>query len=252
MTLPGISVAIITKNEEDCIRRCLESVSWAQDIVVADTGSTDRTVAICREMGCRVVEPGWHGFGKTKQICVDQTACDWVLSLDADEVVSEGLRQCILGLDLNPHVAAGFHIRRQTFYLGRLIRFSGWKKDYPLRLFNRNYGRFSDDMIHEQVQIQGDAKRLEPCLFHHSYPDLATHMEKMNLYSRLGAEKLAARGKTCGIIKPVLRGLFKFIRMYVLEMGFLDGKHGLVLACVSAFGVSLKYFKLWEMTVRAR
>ena len=246
----GISVAMITKNEEAVIRRCLASVSWADEIVVADTGSTDKTAAICRDLGCRVLEPGWHGFGRTKQMCVDQTSCNWVLSVDADEVVTDDLRDAILGLDLDAGNTAGYRIRRRTVYLGRSIRFSGWNRDFPLRLFHKGRGGFTRDSVHEQVLVRGEVGRVDAELLHHSYPDLGTHLRKMELYSDLGAEKLAARGRRCGVVKPVLRGLFKFVNMYLFNLGFLDGREGLVLAVVSAFGVSLKYFRLWERTRR--
>lgn len=243
-------MAIITKNEEANIGRCLRSLGFAHEIVVADSGSTDATVSLCRSFGCKVFDVPWMGFGKTKQFCVDQTACDWVLSIDADEEVSPELQQVLADME-PPESVGGFFIRRRTSYLGRWIRFSGWQNDAPLRLFNRHRGKFTPDIVHEQVTVTGRTSHLDDFIFHYSYPDLASHLKKLRHYSGLGAEKLAARGKSGGPVKALFHGSYKFFHMYCLKLGFLDRQEGLILAVISAFGVSMKYFMLWERT-RAR
>lgn len=240
-----LSVAIITRNEEKNIRRCLSSLSFAHDIVVLDSGSTDDTSAICRDFGCRVVSAPWKGFGLTKQACVDQTSCDWVLSVDADEELSPELRDELTTMT-EPQGINGFAIPRKTYYLGRLIRFSGWGHDAPLRLFRKSAGGFTPDIVHERITVSGKTGKLKECMYHYSYPDLSSHLKKIDHYTRLGAEKLVSRDRSSGPVTAIFRGIYKFLHMYILKLGFLDGKEGLVLAAVSGFGVSMKYFKLWE------
>lgn len=241
-----ISVTIITKNESHNIERCLNSLSWADEIIVVDSGSTDNTLEICKKFNCKTYSIEWMGFGKTKQFCVDKASNDWIFSIDADEVVSEDLKKAINNIDYDDSIY-GYYIKRKSFYLGRLINFSGWRNDYPLRLFNRKFGRFTLDIVHEQVIVEGKTKRINQFMFHHTYPDISSHLQKIDHYSRLGAEKQFARGKKSGIIKPLLRGFFKFLRTYFIKLGFLDGKEGFILACISSFGVSMKYYKLWEL-----
>lgn len=240
-----LSVVIITKNEEHNIERCLKSVNWANEIVVIDNGSTDRTLEFCRKYNCRITETDWLGFGPLKKLAVDTANYDWIFSIDSDEEVSEPLQDKILNILANPR-SNGFRIRRESFYLGKKIRHGGWDRDYQLRLFNRKFGNFNDKQVHESVSISGMVGRIEEPMFHYTYPTVHSHIEKMNRYSELGLESLARKKKTASIGSAVLRGLAKFIKMYVLQQGFLDGKIGFVLCYNSAFGVYLKYLKLWE------
>ena len=241
-----ITVTIITKNEAHNIERCLKSLVWADEIIIADSCSTDGTVDICKDYGCLVFSPEWEGFGKTKQLCVDRASNNWILSIDADEVVSLPLKKKILSLPHDGNVT-GYHIKRNSFYLGRLIKYSGWQGDYPLRLFRKENSRFTDDIVHEKVVTSGKAKRVETCLFHYTYPDITTHVRKMNRYSSLGAEKLFQSGKRSGFFKPISHSGFRFFRMYIVNKGFLDCKEGFLLACLTSFEVFLKYYKLWEL-----
>jgi len=147
-----ISAAIITKNEERNIERCLRSLSWVNEIIIVDSGSTDTTLEICRKYNCDIITSKWLGFGKTKQLAVNKTSHDWVLSVDADEEISNDLALKIK-LILQSNKFAGYRIRRKSFYLGKLINYSGWQDDYPLRLFNKNFGNFDNSDVHEKVQL---------------------------------------------------------------------------------------------------
>ena len=240
-----ISVTIITKNEEANIRRCLDSVRFAHEIVVLDSGSCDNTIKICESYGCKVFSVPWQGFGPTKQAAVEAASCDWVLSLDADEQLSEALQNRLETMAV-PDTAHGFVIKRRTYYLGRLIRFSGWGSDAPLRLFNKRKGGFTKDIVHEKVQVEGNPEMIQECMYHYSYPNLSTHLKKIDHYTRLGAEKLAKKGKHAGPVTAAFHGMFKSFQMYFLKLGFLDGKEGFILALISGFGVFVKYIKLWE------
>lgn len=240
-----ITATIITKNEAGNIRRCLESLEWAEEIIVGDSASTDETVQICRDFGCQVFTPEWGGFGRTKQLCVERARNDWIFSIDADEVVSDRLKKAILAFKPEPGVA-GFTIKRKSFYLGRQIRYSGWQDDAPLRLFNKNSCRFSEDIVHEKVLTTAGTESLNGFLFHYTYPDISTHLVKMIRYASLGAEKMWAEGVKSGFFKPVYHSCFRFIKTYLFRFGFLDGREGFLLAAVQSFEVFLKYQKLWE------
>ncbi len=241
-----LSVTIITLNEEKNIRRCLESVSWADDVVVVDSGSTDKTLDICREFNVRLLNTAWLGFGRTKQFAVEQAAHDWILSIDADEVVTPELRDEIGSLLAGEPEKHGYHIPRLSTYLDKIIRHSGWQRDKPLRLFNRQFAAFNDKEVHESVQVNGEVGELTSFLLHYPYPDITMHLAKMNHYTELAAQELYERGKRCSLIEARVRGALKFFKMFILHAGFLDGTAGYVLARNSAFGVYLKYAKLWQ------
>jgi len=242
-----LTVTIITRNEEKNIRRCLASVSWADEIVVVDSRSDDNTPQICRELGCRLLTTDWQGFGRTKQFAVDAASHDWIFSIDADEEVTPALRQALQAVLVADPDRAGFRIKRQSFYLGRLIRHSGWDRDYPLRLFDRRRGRFKDLPVHESVTVEGLAGKIEAPLLHYTYPTLSSHLEKINHYTSLAARELVRRGKRSSTPAAAAKGVLKFLKMFILQRGFLDGREGLILALVSAFGVMLKYLKLAEL-----
>jgi glycosyltransferase involved in cell wall biosynthesis len=242
-----LSVAIITKNEENNIMRCLESVRWADEIVVADSGSTDSTLDVCRRFDCRIVETDWLGFGPTKQLAAESASHDWVLSVDADEEVTDRLKEAIHQVLAKPQCKA-YRIKRTSFYLGKMIRHCGWNRDYPVRLFHRAYAHWNDKSVHESLVVAGPLGTLEAPLLHYTYPTIESHVERMNRYSELCAQELLGRGGSCLIPSAVLRGMAKFLKMYVLQTGFLDGGAGFVLSYNSAVGVYLKYLKLWKRT----
>ncbi len=246
-TLP-LSAAIIVKNEERNIRRCLESICWIDDIVVFDSGSTDKTLDICREYGCRIFEGKWPGFGPAKQYAVSKTRYDWVFVIDADEVMSPELADAVSRVVTSPD-ADGYRIRRFSHYLGRLIRHSGWNRDCTLRLFHKQRGHFNDKIVHESVQIpSGIIGLIREPLYHYPYPDINTHLRKIMHYTNLAAESAVRKGEKSGLLAALVKGDFKFFKMYVLQAGFLDGREGFILAVLSAWGVFLKYLKISRLS----
>jgi glycosyltransferase involved in cell wall biosynthesis len=242
-----LSVAIITKNEEKNIGRCLESVKWADEIVVVDSGSTDSTMEICKKYHCKIFQSPWLGFSRTKQIAVDYCTNEWVLVIDADEEITPNLKVKILDTIKSPGFS-GYRIKRRSFYLGQLIQHCGWNKDYPLRLFEKAKGKFDNKIVHESIEMSyGKTGTIEEVMLHYTYPDLHSHLSKIDAYTSLGAAELFEQGESSSISKAVMRGIFKFIKMYFLQLGLFDGKTGFVLCINSAYGVCLKYLKLWEM-----
>lgn len=242
----SISVVIITKNEEASIRRCLESVSWADEIVVLDSDSSDRTAEICRELGAKVsVAREWPGFGQQKNRALDMATGDWVLSLDADEWVTPELGKEIRAAVSQTGNASAFRIPRLSSFCGRLMRHSGWWPDHVVRLFRRGAARFSDDIVHERVIVEGEMGALSNPLMHETYVALEDMLEKFNNYSTLGARMLHERGVRGGLFKGVLHGVGAFVRTYLLRRGFLDGREGFMLAVANAEVTYYKYAKLW-------
>ena len=243
---PPVSAAIITKNEQANIERCLKSLAWVDEIVVVDSGSTDQTLDICRRYNCRVVEGPWLGYGPNKRLAVNSTSNDWVLAVDADEEVTRELAreiQAVLSSHRPESGVNGYKIRWRSMYLGKWIRHSGWSSFYKLKLFRRSKGNYTEDVMHETVKLEGKFGRLSSPLNHYTYPDRATVARKMEANTTMAAEVLWSRGKRPGRLAPYVHGGWTFLRMYVLKVGFLDGGIGLVLARDYARTVYLKYAK---------
>lgn len=240
----SLSVIIITKNESAHIAECLDSVAFADEIVVVDSGSTDDTCDIAREKGARVaVTQDWPGFGPQKNRALDLATGDWVLSIDADERVTPELAQAIQR-ELSQPGADGYLIARLSSFCGRWIHHSGWWPDRVLRLFRREAGRFTDVAVHESVKCTGRVAILDGHFLHYPYPDLETLMSKINRYSSDAALMMHAKGRTAGVASAVGHGFWTFVRIYVLRKGFLDGREGFVLAAAGAAGSFFRYSKL--------
>jgi len=245
-----LSVAIITFNEKQNIRRTLESVKWANEIIVVDSGSTDGTTAICREYTDKVFHQDWLGFARQKNLAIDKTSGDWILSIDADEPVEPGLAGEIIAIMQSPDALDGYYIPRKTFFLGKQIRYGGWYPDYNLRLFRKGKGRFEERAVHEAIRLQGPAGRMRHAVLHYAYPDLASYMSSINRYSSLAVTVMHEQGINdfqTGIINILLRPFFTFMLKYFIRLGFLDGKHGLVLNLFHSYYVFAKYAKAWEL-----
>jgi len=246
---PKLSIAIITYNEEPNIRRTLESVRWADEIVVVDSGSTDKTVEICQEYTDKVVYQEWLGFSSQKNFAIDNTTGEWVLSLDADEPVEPELGDEIRRIVASPDAFDGYRIPRKTYFLDKQIRHGGWYPDYNLRLFRKGKGRFENRAVHEAIKVEGRIGTTEHALLHYAYPDLTSYMTSINKYSSLAVDVLAEKGisrfKT-GWVNIILRPLATFMHKYFLRLGFLDGKAGLVLNLFHSYYVFAKYAKAWE------
>jgi glycosyltransferase involved in cell wall biosynthesis len=254
MTLT-LSVAIITKNEEANLPRTLASVRWAEEIVIVDSGSTDRTAEIAREFGAKFFVEEWKGFGAQKNAAIARCTGDWVLALDADEEVSAELAEEIRGLPGGQPEYQEYFLPRRNFFLGRWIRHGGYYPDPKLRLFRRGSARFEERAVHETIRPAGPAGRLHGDLIHHAYPTLDAYIEHMNRYSALGATQAVERGKTSRSAFAFFWNVFvvpvaTFKYNYFLRLGFLDGREGLLLHMYHSAYVSWKYAKAWERTKR--
>lgn len=244
-----LSVILITRNEEANIADCLASVSFASEIVVVDSGSTDRTVEIAQAAGAKAIRTSdWPGFGAQKNRALAHATREWVLSLDADERVSAALREEILAAirENNPRFA-GWDMPRRSSICGHYMAHSGWYPDRVIRLFRRERGRFSDDRVHERVIVDGAVGHLRGDLLHTTYPDLETMLRKLDRYSSDSARAMRDRGARGSFGGALLRGLWAFVRTYVLRLGFLDGRMGLVVAISVAETTYYKYLKLWML-----
>jgi len=245
----GLSVVIIARDEEEAIGAALESVSWADEIVLVDSGSRDRTVQIARARGAKVVETGdWPGFGPQKNRALDHATRDWVLSIDADERVTPELREQIKSVVSGGGAAHdAYEMPRLSSYCGRFMRHGGWWPDRVTRLFRRSKARFSDDIVHERVVVQGSTGRLEGHLLHEAFDDFEEVLRKVDQYSTANARMLHARGKRGSLASAILHGGWAFLRTYVLRAGFLDGRHGFMLAVSNAEGTYYRYLKLMRL-----
>ena len=245
-TTMELSVIIITKNEELNIRACLESVAWADEIIVVDSGSQDDTVAICREFTSHVYVHDWPGFGAQKNLALNYASKNWVLSLDADERVTPELQSQLLDAMKN-RGENGFYLPRLSQFCGRFIKHSGWYPDNVLRLFKKTYGCFSDDLVHETVLLQGRTGKLSSPLLHYSYLNEDDVNRKVEQYASAASVQMFNRGKhVTGIDAPVRAG-WAFLRTYCLRLGILDGIAGFNIARMNARTTYLKYRKLKEL-----
>lgn len=243
-----LSVVIITKNEEKNIKRCLDSVKWADEKVILDTNSEDKTREIAKKEGAAVfTQNEWKGFGKAKKEAVSLASNDWIFSVDADEEVSPELKNDIQKVLKDPgkHV---YKVKRNSFYLGKMIKYCGWDKDLPLRLFNRKFANFNEKLVHESVETDEDPEIIFSPLLHYTYPELGIHLEKINRYTDLAVQD--EPGRKISLPGAFAGSLFFFIKMYFLKKGFLDGKEGFILSVMSSYGNLIKYLKFWHKNSR--
>lgn len=243
----GLSVVIIALDEEARLAQCLASVSFADEIVVLDSGSRDRTVEIARAAGARVeTSPDWPGFGPQKNRALALATRDWVLSIDADERVTPELREEIVAVVRSASPSAdAFDMPRRSSYCGQYMAHSGWYPDRVTRLFRRGRARFSDDIVHERLVAQGPVGHLRADLLHDTFDDLSDVLRKLDAYSSAGARRMWEQGRRASLARAIASGLWSFVRTYVLQRGFLDGRMGFVLAVSNAEGTYYRYLKLW-------
>lgn len=247
MTAIPLSVCIITYNEEDNIQGALETVQWADDIVVIDAHSTDRTVEIARAYTERVFVRDWPGFVAQKNFAMEQTRHEWVLSLDADERLSPALQEELQRLCATGMQADAYYIARRAYFLGRWITHSGWYPDYKLRLFRKSRARWHGGEVHESVCVTGTVGYLRGDLLHYTYRDLSHNLQTIDRYSTFGAQKLFAAGKRACWYDVTLRPVLTFFKKYLLCRGFQDGYPGLFIAVLTSYSNFAKYAKLWEL-----
>lgn len=239
-----ISAIIICCNESKHIRSCLESVQFADEIVIVDSGSTDGTVQICKAFTDNIIQTDWPGYGPQKNRALAHASSDWVLSIDADEVVSEALQEEIVNLLKRPPEHTGYTIPRRSSYLGKTIRHGDWRHDQPLRLFKRTHAQFSDDIVHEHVQVDGSLGQCQQFMHHTAFESVEEVLNKLNHYSSLGATCRHKKGQRGSLFSAITHGFWTFFRGYVLRAGFLDGQEGFLLALSNAQGCFYRYVKL--------
>lgn len=240
----NLSIIIIAKNEEKNLVRSLTAVQGMGEIILVDSGSTDNTRAVAERFGAQVFDMGWNGFGPAKKFAQEKANGSWILSIDADEVVTAPLREEILTVVGSDNAKAGYEITRLTNFMGKWIYHSGWYPDYVLRLFRREAGFFSDSLVHESVTVSGPVGRLNNTLLHYSYPDISVYLRKLDRYTSLGAEELRRQGREFHIHNLLLKPPASFFRHYLTGAGFLDGLEGFLIAGLSAYGTFIKYAKL--------
>jgi glycosyltransferase involved in cell wall biosynthesis len=241
-----LTVLIPTYNEEENIRDCLESVKWADEILIVDSFSTDRTLDICREYTDRILQHEYINSATQKNWAIPQAAHRWVMVVDADERVSEPLRVSVKKALDDPAGCDGFYVKRESFFIGKLIEHGGWEREYVLRLFNRQRGGYQDRSVHARIEIEGKEAYLDGPLYHYTYKNLDQYFEKFLRYTAWASEDLRSGSRRASWANLAVRPWMRFLKMYVLRRGFLDGRHGLVLGMLAAFSVFTKYARLWE------
>lgn len=241
-----VSVAIITCNEEKNIEAALESVRWADEIIVVDSESIDRTVEIAKRFTSKVIVRSWPGYAAQKQFASDQASHEWVLSIDADERVSQELAEEIKKIVGSSVKENGFYISRQNYYLKYPVYHSGWSPDYQLRLYRKEYGKWKGDFVHESVSVAGSTSYLKGKLHHYSIQSLSAHHIRLDRYTTLAASDLCRRRTNIGYADIAVRPIVAFLRSYIFRLGFLDGFVGIIIAYFAAYYVFMKYAKAWE------
>lgn len=244
-----LSVIIITFNEAENIARCLESVKWADEIIVVDSGSTDNTVEICQQFKAKIHQQTWLGYGPQKNVALQHATGEWILSLDADEQLSPELEQRIKTIMSTENSKDAYQIKRPVVFYHQVIKHA-CGAEQTVRLFKRGKAQFSTDMVHEKVLVSGSIGVIEQPIYHYSFANVATVINKMNKYTDLVAQQRYEQGKKGSIIKAVTHALWMFIRVYFLKLGFLDGRLGFVLAMSFAEGAYYRYVKLYYLNQR--
>lgn len=249
--MPKISAVIITLNEEKNLERCLKSLAWADEIIIVDSHSTDKTREIAKKFTDNIWEMDWQGFGPTKEFARQKAGNAWVLSIDADEEVTPELKEELLKAVQNDSLV-GYLIPRKSLFLGKWVKHSGWYPDYVLRLFRKESGQFDKALVHEQVQIKGEIGYLKNPLQHYTYPNLEHYFKKLRRYTTLAPQELYQKGNRAYPWDLIFRPPATFFKMYLIKLGFLDGWQGLVLAVLSSYQVLIKYLKLLQLNFQRR
>jgi len=243
-----ISIAIVCFNEEDNIERCLKSVSWADEIVIVDSFSTDKTVDICKKYTDRVVQREWPGFRDQKLYAISLATHEWILSIDSDEEVSDELASEIqerLAKDLNAY--DGYIMKRHTFFLGRWINHSGWYPDRKLRLFKKQCFTISDGNLHEKFIVKGKTFKLNGELYHYTYKNISHQLKTIDGFTNIQTDEMIKNNETSFVVlKMLIKPPVNFFENYIYKLGILDGLAGLIICMLSAYSTFVKFAKLWE------
>jgi glycosyltransferase involved in cell wall biosynthesis len=248
-----VSVTIITLNEENNLARAIQSVSWADEVLIVDSGSTDKTREIAKGLGARVLENPWPGYGKQKNFAQTHAKNDWVLNIDADEEVSSELgaeiRDSLSLIQTGRLVAGGFYFPRKTFYLGRWIRHGGWYPNFLVRLADRRVASWTEPSVHEELKVSGEVKALSNPLHHYTFSNIQEQILTNLNFSRLGFMDLRRKGQAASLTKLVFKPIGKFLETYFLKRGCLDGLPGFIISVNAAHSMFLKYAYLIEARI---
>ncbi len=247
---PGVTAVIAAHDESANIEACIASVEWTREVIVVENDSVDDTIDRARSAGATVISPGFTTIGAARNHAIERVRTPWVLVVDADERCTPELAAEITQLVDKPTDYSAFRVPRRNFFLAKEIRHGGWGSDRPIRLFKREL-RYDASLVHEHVNVTGETGELKNTLLHYTYTSLDQYFEKFNRYSRGWAEQNYARGRRGSAAAVVFKPPARFIGMYLMKGGFLDGAHGLVLACLAAASVMAKYARLWEKSLRA-
>ena len=250
--MPKCSVTIITLNEAAHIGAAIDSVAWADEVLVVDCGSADATTEIARAKGATVVHRDWSGWIDQKNFAAERAANDWIFSLDADERVPAPLAGEIRELLSGEPPMRGYRVPRVTFHLGRWIRTTDFYPDYQTRLYDRRAARWRGKYVHESVSVDGPVGRFRHDLEHYSFRDLRDHLDRVNRYTTLAARQMHEGGRRAGLFDLVIHPPAAFLRNYLLRLGILDGTPGLIISIINAYSVFLKFAKLWELRKNSR
>lgn len=243
-----LSVCIITYNEEDNLANCLSQLEFADEIILVDSGSTDKTLTIAKQYNSKISYRKFDNYINQKNHAISLAKNDWILALDADEVISPALKEELHSLKVEDFESnSAFAIPRLTYYLKKWIRHSGWYPNYQVRLFHKKKGNFAGILVHETVEIKGNSKKLKNPLFHYSYKSISDHLAFIDRYSTLFAIEKFKSGKRSTIAKAIFKSYYKFFWMYFIRCGFLDGSVGLAIAILGSYYNFLKYLKLYEL-----
>jgi glycosyltransferase involved in cell wall biosynthesis len=243
-----ITATIITLNEERNVARAIESLRCCDEMLIVDSGSTDRTVELAEKLGARVLEAGWLGYAAQKNRAAEYANHEWILSLDADEALSEALEAEIWNLKKSGPQCDAYTMPRLARYLGRWIYHSGWYPDRKVRLYHRDKAKWVGDFVHESVQAEGRLGHLQSNILHFTCDSLSEHVKTMDRYTTLAAQELAARKLKVPLSRLIVDPAWTFVKTYFLQRGFLDGPEGLTIAHMAAFYTFLKYSKARNMS----
>ena len=253
MGRPKVSVTIITLNEEEHILNAIQSVGWADEVIVVDSGSTDKTVEIAQSIGAKVIYNAWKGYGQQKNFAQNSATYDWILNIDADEIVSHELAQeitqTLTQVERGALDAQGFYFPRKTFYLGRWIRHGGWYPNHLVRLTHRKFSSWTEPHVHEELQVQGKVVGLLEPLHHYAFSSIQEQILTNLRFSRLGSQDLKKMGQKASVARLILKPIGKFLETYLIKRGFLDGLPGFIISVNAAHSMFLKYAYLSEAQI---
>ncbi|MBM5572173.1 MULTISPECIES: glycosyltransferase family 2 protein [Deefgea] len=242
--MPTIGVAIITKNAQAHLAACLQSLTWCDQVVILDSGSTDQTLNIAQSHGAQIHQSiDWPGFGIQKNRAIALLETDWIFALDADEIVNAQLADSIQAAVQNPQSEV-YQLNRLSNYCGRWMRHTGWHPDYLPRLFKKGSARYSEDLVHERLIFSSSVSQLDGLLLHYSFDDLESVLDKINRYSSAGAQQRLNKGSRSSLSSAIFKGVWTFIRSYIIKRGFLDGREGFILSVSNAEGAYYRQLKL--------